>query len=47
MPDIIDRTNHIPQQRLHRFRTVVLWSVVTGMAEGILVQQQQMPVRLT
>lgn len=30
MPDVIDRTNHIPQQRLHRFRTVVLWSVVTG-----------------
>ncbi|EAT8554419.1 hypothetical protein FKH18_19115 [Salmonella enterica] len=40
MPDVIYRTNRIPQQRLHRFKTAVRWSVVTGMAEGVLVQQQ-------
>ncbi|HAF2461534.1 TPA: hypothetical protein G9F28_005282 [Salmonella enterica] len=40
VPDIIYRTNRIPQQRLHRFKTAVRWSVVTGMTEGVLVQQQ-------
>ncbi|EBP1503389.1 hypothetical protein LZ92_24490 [Salmonella enterica] len=40
MPGVTYRTNRIPQQRLHRFKTAVWWSVVTGMAEGVLVQQQ-------
>ncbi|ELJ7526533.1 TPA: hypothetical protein O7X93_003909 [Salmonella enterica] len=40
VPDVIYRTNRIPQQRLHCFKTAVRWSVVTGMTEGVLVQQQ-------
>ncbi|EAP9511014.1 hypothetical protein CIX30_28350 [Salmonella enterica] len=45
--EVIYRTCSIPQQGLHRVRTADRRDVVTGMAEGILVHQQQMPARLT
>ncbi|EBP1503378.1 hypothetical protein LZ92_24435 [Salmonella enterica] len=36
----IHRPPRLAEQRLHRVKTAVRWSVVTGMTKGVLVQQQ-------